>query len=101
MQKKFSYLILSYLILSYLILSYLKGLRSPLDTLFTEMLRLEKFNMYTCNTVRDLGVPKTMERIIKQFRASFDQEYLEKKDKECADGKWVCKDMFSLRLNFR
>jgi len=65
-----------------------KGLRSPLDTLFTEMLRLEKC-MYTRNTVRDLGVPKTMERIVKQFRDSFPQEYLEQKDKECKDGKWV------------
>jgi len=65
-----------------------KGLRSPLDNLFTEMLRLEKC-MYTRDYVRDHGVPKTWERIIKQFRASFDQEYLEKKDKECKDGKWV------------
>jgi len=65
-----------------------KGLRSPLDTLFTEMLRLEKC-MYTRNTVRDLGVPKTMERIIKQFRDSFAQEYLDEKDRQCQTGKWV------------
>merc|ERR1712013_442885 len=65
-----------------------KGLRSPLDTLFTEMLRLEKC-MNTRNTVRDLGVPKTMERIIKQFRDSFAQEYLDEKDRQCQTGKWV------------
>jgi len=64
-----------------------KGLRSPLDTLFTEMLRFEK-NMYTRDYVRDHGVPKTFQRIIKQFRASFDQEYLDKKDAESKDGKW-------------
>merc|ERR1712202_94128 len=59
-----------------------KGLRSPLDTLFTEMLRLEKC-MYTRQTIRDLGVSKVWKRIIKQFRDSFPQEYLDEKDKEC------------------
>merc|ERR1712202_86175 len=66
-----------------------KGLRSPLDTLFTEMLRLEKC-MYTRQTIRDLGVSKVWKRIIKQFRDSFPQEYLDEKDKQCQDGqKWV------------
>jgi len=65
-----------------------KGLRSPLDTLFTEMLRLEKC-MYTRNQVRDLGVSKTFQRIIKQFRDSFAQEYLDQKDKESQSGKWI------------
>jgi len=65
-----------------------KNLRSPLDTLFTEMLRLEKC-MYTRNHVRDHGVSKTFQRIIKQFRDSFAQEYLDEKDQGCGSGKWV------------
>jgi len=64
-----------------------KGLRSPLDTLFLEMLRLDN-QLFTRNTVRDLGVPKTFQRIIKGFRDSFAQEYLDKKDQECG-GKWI------------
>jgi len=65
-----------------------KNLRSPLDTLFTEMLRLEKC-MYTRNHVRDLGVSKTFQRIIKQFRDSFAQEYLDKMDAQCGGQKWI------------
>jgi len=66
-----------------------KGLRSPLDMLFREMLRLDKFNTYTTDTIKTLGVSKTFERIIKQFRASFPQEYLDEKDKQCKEGKWI------------
>jgi len=66
-----------------------KGLRSPLDTLFTEMLRLEKC-MYTRNTVRDMGVPKTFKRIIQQFRASFTAEELAERDAKMPEGKkWI------------
>jgi len=63
-----------------------KGLRSPLDTLFTEMLRLEKC-MYTRNTVRDMGVPKTFKRIIQQFRASFTADELAERDAKMPEGK--------------
>jgi len=65
-----------------------KSLRHPLDTLFREMLRLEKCT-YTEQTIRDHGVPKVFEQIIKQFRDSFPQEYLDEKDKQCQNGKWI------------
>merc|ERR1711931_45785 len=52
------------------------------------MLRLEKC-MYSEQMIKDLGVNKVFERIIKQFRDSFPKEYLEKKDKECQSGRWV------------
>lgn len=61
---------------------------SPLVGLFTNLLGLKK-GTYSHDLIKSEGVKKIFQRIIDQFRSTFDKGYLDKKDKEHPKGRWI------------